>query len=146
VLTPEDLALKSPATTPLHQILDLLALAPDTVWHSVALLSFFCVVSYLTRTALMIEAPRSIIVHMTVCTLTLLPAIVLAAVLVWAAHQYPERAWLNLGFAGIVYVAWYLGGALTRLARPDTEGGDIGWLFMGALITFPAGAIAALIF
>lgn len=146
MLTPELMPIVPPDEGPFHRVLELLALAPDTVWHSVALLSYFCIICYLARTALMIEAPRSVIVHMIVCTLTLLPAIVLAVVLVWAAHEHPGRAWANLGVAAILYVAWFLGGAITRLARPDTEGGDLGWIFMGALITFPAGVIAALVY
>jgi hypothetical protein len=124
---------------------EMLALGPGQVWHGAVLLGAFCAVCYLLRTALMVQAPASVAVHMVVCTLTLLPAIVLAGVLVWADVRHPDRAWLNLGVAAALSLPWWLGGAITRLARPDTEGGDIGWLAMGALITFPVGAVAALI-
>jgi len=133
------------ATDPFVIFFEVMKLGPQHVWHAVALLSFFAAGSYLLRTALMTELPQAAWVHMMVCTLTVLPAIVLAAVLVWAAWWHPERAWVNLGYAGLVFAAWWFGGAITRLARPDTEGGDLGWLMMGALITFPAGMIAALV-
>jgi hypothetical protein len=125
---------------------DLIFLAPAGWHHGALLLSFFCVVCYLLRIALMLEGVRSAFVHAVVCTLTLLPAIVLAIVLLFAARAYPTRAWMNLAIAFGIYVAWYLGGAITRLVRPDAEGGDLGWITMGALITFPVGAVAALIF
>lgn len=124
---------------------DVLSLAPGSVADAMVLLGAFCAACYLTRIALMVHAPASVAVHMTVCTLTLLPAIVLAAVLVYAAVEHPGRAWSNLVVAAGLYVAWWAGGAVTRLARPDTEGGDIGWLTMGALITFPVGLVAALV-
>ena len=134
------------ATHPLLAFLDLLSLAPETLWHAIALLSFLFIVNYLLRTACMSMATRSVVVHILVCTLTLLPAILLAAILWWAAYQHPGRAWVNLGVAALLYVPWYIGGAITRLVRPDTEGADVGWLLMGALITFPLGVIAALVF
>ena len=127
-------------------LVGMLSLAPESLGHAVALLSFLFMVNYLLRTALMSEGTQSIVVHVCVSTLTLLPAIVLAVVLIWAASQHPHRAWINLGVAALLYIPWYLGGAITRLARSDTEGGDIGWLVMGALITFPVGLVAALAF
>lgn len=130
----------------LHGLGQLLALSPETLWHTVALLSFLFLLNYLIRTGYMSESPQSVVVHMAVCVLTLLPALVLAAVLLWAAYNHPERAWINLGIAALLYLPWYAGGALTRLARRDTEGADVGWLAMGALITFPVGVIAALVF
>jgi hypothetical protein len=124
---------------------ELLLLSPRGWIHGAALLAFFCAGCYLLRIALMLEAVRSPLVHAVVCTLTLLPAGVLALVLVLAARAYPARAWINLLVAAGLYAAWYLGGVVTRLVRPDTEGGDIGWLAMGVLITFPVGVLAALI-
>jgi uncharacterized membrane protein len=130
---------------PFSEFLELMSLAPDTLAHAMAMLSFLFVVNYLLRTAYMSQRTRSVLTHMVVCTLTLLPAIALAVILCWAAYRHPDRAWINLGVAALLYVPWYLGGAMTRLARPDTEGGDIGWLTMGALITFPVGIAAALL-
>ena len=131
---------------PLKALFELLSLAPETLGHAIVILAFLFLVSYLLRTAFMSEGTRSVLIHIVVCTLTLLPAITLAAILFWAAYKYPDRVWINLGVAALLYVPWYIGGALTRLARADTEGADIGWLTMGALITFPCGLIAALVF
>lgn len=133
-------------TRPFSEFLELLSLAPETLGHAFAMLSFLFVCNYLLRTALMTERPRSWFVHALVCTLTLLPALVLAPILVWAAYRHPDRVWINLGVAALLFGAWYLGGAMTRLARRDAEGGDLGWITMGAFITFPTGLIAALVF
>jgi hypothetical protein len=131
-------------TQPFVLFLELMKLGPDGCWHALALLAFFSACCYLLRTALMVELPATPWVHSLICLLTLLPAIVVAVVLVWAAHAHPARAWFNLVIAALVFVAWWAGGAMTRLVRPDTEGGDIGWLAMGALIAFPTGIIAAI--
>jgi hypothetical protein len=80
------------------------------------------------------------------CLLTFaIQAVVLAAVLVWADYRHPDRAWINLGYAVLFYGIWYLAGQLVLLARRDTEGADLGFMTVGALITFPVGFIAALI-
>ena len=134
-----------PGMEPFPLFLELMKLGSGDWHHAVALLGFFCACCYLLRIALMVEVPFAGWAHAWICTLTLLPAIVLGAVLVWAAYWHPERAWLNLGFAALVYVAWAAGGAITRLVRPDTEGADIGWLAMGAIITFSAGVVAAVV-
>jgi hypothetical protein len=126
--------------------IELLSLAPGAWAHSLAIFSFLFFCACLLRSAAMCEGTRWPLVHMLVCALTLLPAIVLAGMLLLGAIRYPERAWLNLGIAALLYVPWYAGGRITRLARADTEGADVGWLAMGALITFPAGLLAALVF
>ena len=89
---------------------------------------------------------RSVLAHVARCLLTFaIQAIVLAAVLVWADYRHPGRSWINLGYALLLYVIWYLAGQLVLVARPDTEGADLGFMTVGALITFPVGIIAALI-
>jgi len=128
-----------------RNLLDLLSLAPGATGHAMVLCSFLFFCTYLLRTAAMSEGTRSRLVHMLVCVLTLLPAVLLAAMLVLGAARFPERAWLNLAVAALLYVPWYAGGRITRLARPDTEGADVGWLAMGALITFPVGLAAAVL-
>jgi hypothetical protein len=128
-----------------NNLLELLSLAPRVAMHSVVLLSFLFMAAYLLRTAAMSEGTQSALVHALVCALTLLPAVLLAAALVLAAVRYPERAWINLGIAALLYGPWYLGGRITPLARADTEGADLGWLTMGALITFPVGLAAAIL-
>jgi hypothetical protein len=128
-----------------NNLLELLSLAPGVAMHTFVLLSFLFMTAYLLRTAAMSEGTRSALVHVLVCVLTLLPAALLAAILALAAVRYPDRAWINLGIAALLYVPWYLGGRITTLARPDTEGADLGWLAMGALITFPVGLAAAIL-
>jgi hypothetical protein len=130
----------------LRNLLELLSLAPGAVGHAMVLLSFLFMCSYLLRTACMSEGTRSVPVHMLVCVLTLLPAVVLAAMLALGALRYPDRAWTNLGIAALLYLPWYAGGRITRLVRSDTEGADVGWLTMGALVTFPVGLLAAIVF
>lgn len=128
------------ATAPLT----LLELGPRAWPYDLALLAFLLIVAYLLRTALMVAAPRSVAVHVLVTSLTMLPAIGLAAVLVRAAIAHPDRAWLDLLLVTPLYLAWASGGVLGRLARPDAEGADIGWLSHGAFVTFGTGIVAAL--
>src|SRR5687768_11580662 len=125
---------------------DILALGPDTMIAGCALLVFVFLLNDLVRTWLMTEATRSVVAHLAVCVLTLAPAFVLAGVLLWAASRHPDRAWINLALAAALYVPWWAGGALTRLVREDSEGADLGWIAMGALITFPVGVGAAVVF
>ena len=40
-------------------------------------------------------------------------------------------------------VCW---GTLTKLARKDVEGADVGWMAMGLFITVPCGFLAVLLF
>ena len=55
-------------------------------------------------------------------------------------------SWINLGLAFSLYVPWYLGGTLTWLARPDTEGADVGWMSHGVFVTLPCGPLAVVLF
>ena len=70
----------------------------------------------------------------------------LGFVLLWAGHQHPERVFINLGIAAFLYLFWILGGAVTKLARSDSDGADIGWIFHGAVFTFSMGLLAVAIF
>jgi hypothetical protein len=131
---------------PFYLLAQLLSLGPDMLIEAIVLLAALFFLNDLLRTALLPQATRSILAHLTCCALTLLPGIVLGFVLVWAAHEHPDRAWLNLGIAAFLYLFWILGGAITRAVRSDSEGADIGWIFHGAVITFALGVGAALIF
>jgi len=51
---------------------------------------------------------------------------------------------LNLGVALLIYGIWFVTGQLTSLARADNEGADLGFMTVGALITFPVGIVAAI--
>ena len=127
-------------------LLELLALSPTHWAQGTVLLAFLVSTAALLRIALTLEALLSRVVDALLCALAVLPAVALAAVLVFAASRYPERAWKNLALAALVYAAWYGGSALARLARPDADSDDARWIALGACITFPAGVLAALAF
>jgi len=130
----------------LHNLLDLFTLAPDHLVPSLIFLGALMAANDLVRTALMVEMTRSPLVHALLNVLTLLPSFVLALVLVVAAWLHPAQRWINLLWALLLYAAWFIGGSLTRLARRDTEGADPGFMTVGALVTFPLGILAAVIF
>jgi hypothetical protein len=132
-------------TTPLDVVWDLLSLPPGRLVPALGLLAAFIVVCELTRIALATVLTRSVLAHVTICLLTFpVQAIGLAVVLEHAAQRYPERGFLNLAFAAGLYVIWYVIGRVTRLVRPISEGADLGFMSVGALITFPVGVLAAL--
>lgn len=131
---------------PFKDLIQLMSLPPERTWEWLMFLSAFMILCELTRLALATVFTRSVLAHVIRCLLTFaLQATVLAVVLVWADHRYPGRGWINLGYALVLYFIWYLAGQLVLLARPDTEGADLGFMTVGALITFPVGIIAALI-
>jgi hypothetical protein len=131
---------------PFKDLVELMSLPPQRIKEWFFLLSAFMILCELTRLALATTFTRSVLAHVMRCLLTFaIQAIVLAVVLVWAAYRQPDRAWINLGYALLLYVIWYAAGQLVLLARSDTEGADLGFMTVGALITFPVGIIAALI-
>ena len=131
---------------PFHRLDLIFALDPRWLVHIYVLFAALFLVNDLLRTALMSELVRSVWTHLIVLVLTLFPGALLGIVLLWAGHRHPDRVWINLGVAAALYPWWIAGGAVTRLARRDTEGADLGWIFHGALITFPLGLLAAVIF
>jgi hypothetical protein len=131
---------------PFKDFIELMSLPPERTKEWLMFLSSFMVLCELTRLALATVFTRSVLAHVMRCLLTFaFQAVVLAAVLVWADYRHPGRGWINLGYALLLYFIWYLAGQLVLLARPDTEGADLGFMTVGALITFPVGIIAALI-
>ena len=124
---------------------DVLELGPQNVLPAVALLAFMFLLNDLIRTWWMTQATRSVVAHVAICLLTLAPAVTLAVVLWWAGWHHPHRVWHNLVIAAALYLPWWAGGALTRWVRADSEGADLGWIAMGAAITFPAGLGAAVV-
>ena len=131
---------------PFKDLINLLSLPAERTREWLALLSAFMILCELTRLAIATVFTRSVLTHVTRCLLTFaVQAVTLAGILVWASHCHPERAWINLGYAFLLYFVWYLAGQLVLLARPDTEGADLGFMTVGALITFPVGLIAALL-
>lgn len=131
---------------PFKDFIQLMSLPPERTRQWLMLLSAFMILCELTRLALATVFTRSVLTHVMRCLLTFaIQSVVLAAVLVWADYRHPDRGWINLGYALLLYFIWYLAGQLVLLARPDTEGADLGFMTVGALITFPVGIIAALI-
>ena len=132
---------------PFHKIWALLALPPDRLLPAFCLLAGFIIYCELVRISLAASLTHSVLAHVMICLLTFaLQAITLAVVLVHAAATYPGRGFINLGIALGLYVLWYLVGQSTRLVRPQSEGADVGFMAVGALITFPAGLVGAIAF
>lgn len=130
---------------PFKDLVELMSLPPGRTGEWLMFLSAFMILSELTRLTLATVLTRSVLAHVIRCLLTFpIQSIVLAAVLVWADHRHPGRGWINLGYALLLYFIWYLAGQLVLLARPDTEGADLGFMTVGALITFSVGIIAVL--
>lgn len=123
-------------------LLELASLSPHHLVASLVVLGSIVFVNDLVRTSLMVTFTRSRANHMAVMVLTLFPAMLLGGVLLLGASRYPERAPINLVFAAFMYGVWYLGGTLTKLARPDTEAADVGFIMVGSLITIPCGLLA----
>jgi len=133
-------------SAPFKDLLDLLSLPPERIGRALGLLAAFMVACEWSRIALGTTLTRSALAHVVRCLLTfVLQSIVLAVVLVLADRAYPGRGWINLGYALLLYVIWYLAGQVTSLVRADNEGADLGFMTVGALITFPVGIVAALL-
>ena len=131
---------------PFKNIFHLLELAPDQIWASISMLSAIMVVCELVRISLGTVLTRSRLAHVTICLFTFaFQAILLAIVLVIADLHYHGRGWINVGIAAAMYVVWYLTGQATCLVRSDSEGADLGFMSVGALITFPVGILFAAI-
>ncbi len=123
-----------------------MSLPPDRLGPALVMLASVIVVCELTRIALCTEHTRSRIAHVSVALLTFpFQSIFLAIVLVHADRTYPGRGWNNLAIAVGLYVLWFVTGQATRLVRRVSEGADLGFMCVGALITVPVGVIAALV-
>jgi hypothetical protein len=123
-----------------------MSLPPDRLGPALAMLASLIVVCELTRIALCTEHPQSRVAHITVALLTFpLQSILLSIVLVHAACTHPGRGWINLAIALGLYVLWFVVGQATKRVRKVSEGADLGFMCVGALITFPVGIVAALL-
>jgi hypothetical protein len=123
-----------------------MSLPPDRLGPALMMLGSVIVVCELTRIALSTEHTRSRVAHVSVALLTFpLQSIFLAIVLVHAASAHPGRGWINLAIAVGLYVLWFVTGQATRLVRRASEGADLGFMCVGALITVPTGIVAALL-
>ena len=124
-----------------------LSLPPDRLGPALVMLASVMVICELSRIALCTEHTTSRVAHVTVCLLTFpLQSILLAVMLVHAASAHPGRGWINLGIALGAYALWFVTGQSTKLVRRPSEGADLGFMCVGALITFPAGVAAALVY
>lgn len=125
-------------------LLDVLRLAPERLGISLLLLAGFMVVSEYLRISLSVAFTRSVVVHVLVCLLTVvIQPVLLAVVLVLSTMAYPDRVWLNLGLVAGLYGVWFVAGQSTLLVRADSQGADLGFMTIGALITFLPGLTAA---
>lgn len=124
-------------------LLDLLRLPPEHLGASILLLAGIVIACEYLRVSLTPVLTRSVIAHVLVNLLTVvvLP-VLLAVVLVLSISAHPDRALINLAIAGGLYVLWYLAGQSTLLVRSDTQGADLGFICVGAVITFVPGVIA----
>lgn len=124
-------------------LLDLLRLPPEHLGASILFLAGIVVTCEYLRVSLSPVLTRSVIAHVLVNLLTVvvLP-VLLAVVLVLSISAHPDRALINLAIAGGLYVLWYLTGQSTLLVRSDTQGADLGFICLGAVITFVPGVIA----
>lgn len=129
-----------------RRLMDILTLGPDSLPQAFAALAVVFLVMELLKCYLMIERTRSVIVHVCINLLSLLPAFLITAVLLYAGYSRPERAWTNLLFGVSLFVPWYLAGMSPRLSRHDVEGADLGFMAVGFLMVVPAGFAAVLIF
>lgn len=131
---------------PFAALLELMSLPPGRLLPALCLLASFLALCELTRIALLTEHTRSVVAHLVVILLTFaVQALVLGFVLAYSIARHPERALLNFGLVLGLYVVWYLTGQLTRLVRPVSEGADVGFMSVGALITFGIGAVTVVV-
>lgn len=122
-----------------------MSLPPGRLGPALALLAAVIVVCELVRIALCTEHVTSRVAHVAVCLLTFpLQAVFLSVMLVHSAAAHPGRGWINLGIALGAYALWFVTGQVTKLVRRPSEGADLGFMCVGALITFPVGIVAAL--
>lgn len=128
-------------------LLDVLRLAPERLGISLLLLAGFMVVSEYLRISLSVAFTRSVVVHVLVCLLTVVvQPVLLAVVLVLSTMAYPDRVWLNMGLVAGLYGVWFVAGQSTLLVRSDSQGADLGFMTIGALITFLPGLTAAAVY
>ena len=131
---------------PLERLLDFLSFSATSAPHATVCVGFVFMAMYLVRTAYMQAGTRSVATHLLVTSFTVLPSFILAALLVWAGYNHPDRTVVNLGWAALTYLAWGIGGALTHLVRSDTEGADLGWLLQMAAVPAATGLLCIPIF
>lgn len=130
----------------LHDLWSLMSLPPDRLIPALLLLASFITLCELTRICLLVVAPRSRFVHIMEVLLTaVIQPIALAIVLIKGACEFPERAWINVGYIALMYVIWYVAGQATLLVRRDSQGADLGFMTVSALITFPVGVTGILL-
>ena len=124
----------------------LLALPPGAVLTAMIVLAATMMTLEYTRISLALAAPHSRVAHVSVCMLTFpLQTILCSFVLIHAARAFPDRAWINLGLIGILHVVWWIAGQSTLIVRRDSQGADVGFMAVGALITLLVGVGAAVL-
>lgn len=124
-------------------LFELLRLPPEHLVAAILFIGGVVVACELLRISLSPVLTRSVIAHVLVNLLTavVLP-VFLALVLVLSIVAHPDRALLNMVIVAGLYGLWYLTGQATLLVRSDTQGADVGFMFVGSVITFVPGVIA----
>lgn len=129
----------------MENILNIFSLGPGTLFHFFIVITILFFINDILRTYWFMEHTKSVAVHVAVVVMTLVPAILMIAVILYSASKYPDRAWLNLIYVLCTFIPWYLAGKITTFARADSEGADVGFMFVGFLIVSPIGVVTALL-
>jgi hypothetical protein len=124
-------------------LFELMRLPPEHLVASILFLGGVVIACELLRMSLAPVLTRSVIAHVLVNLLTavVLP-VFLAVVLVLSILAHPERALIDMLIVAGLYAVWYVAGQATLLVRADTQGADLGFMFVGSAITFVPGVIA----
>ncbi len=131
---------------PLLALLRILALGPGDTIAALAVISVIFFLNEFLKTSLMIEYTSSRLAHVGINVMTLLPAVLLAVVLLYAGYVHPARIGTSFLVCVAAFVPWYVAAALTRLGRRDSEGADVGFMCVGLAVVVAAGIVAAILF
>lgn len=131
---------------PFVHLMEIFTLGAGNLLIAFGIITVLFFINELLKAYLMIEHTHCIITHVGINIMTILPAIILMAILIYAGFKHPERTGINFTFVVLSFIPWYLAGKFTRLARRDTEGADIGFMTVGLLLVVFAGIITTLVF
>ncbi len=127
-------------------LLKILALGPGEVYLAFGILTVLFFANEFLKTYLVVEHTRCTIAHIVINMLTILPAVILVCLLLFAGYMHPERVCTNFSFALLALVPWYISGRITCLARNDAEGAGIGFMSIGLLMLIGTGIVTLIIF
>ncbi len=123
-------------------VIELMTLPSEHLVTATVFLAAIIATCEYVRIVLSVTAPKSVAVHLLVSLLTVvIQPLFLAAVLVLSIAATPERAWLCMAIVAGLYGVWYLAGQSSLLVRADSQGADVGFMTVGAVMTFIPGLI-----